>query len=144
ARQPDRAHVQPAILGAGGPGTCTGRGGGAAAPLRVWGGRTLRACGRDSDLLRWSPGRPSGDASTPSCRDLRTSLITPRQAWRVREGGSAPDGRVRDRGELEDQRGRQEDKAQRDLVEVAKLSPARREDEHHERGDHGDEGEYVH
>src|SRR5262249_24250231 len=30
-----------------------------------------------SDLLRRPIGRPSGDASTPSCRDCRTSLTTP-------------------------------------------------------------------
>jgi RimJ/RimL family protein N-acetyltransferase len=48
----------------------------------------------------------------------------------------APDGRVRDGRELEDQGRRQEDETQGDLVEVAELPAARGEDEHHECGEH--------
>jgi hypothetical protein len=57
---------------------------------------------------------------------------------------SAADGRVRDRRELEDQRSRQEDEAERDLVEVPEFPAARREHEHHERREHRDECEHVH
>jgi hypothetical protein len=54
-----------------------------------------------------------------------------------------PDVRVRDRREPADERGPEKDETERDRVEVAQLPSARREDEHHERGDYEDEGEDI-
>src|SRR5579884_1667689 len=94
---------------------------------------------------------------TMSARAVATRLRQPARAsapatsrtrGRGRSCGTPPnlaaDGRVRDRRELEDQRRREEDETDRDLVEMPELPAARREDEHHERSEHRDERENVH
>ncbi len=57
---------------------------------------------------------------------------------------SAPDVRVRDRGELADQRRGEEDEPERDLVEPAQLAAAGGEHEHDRRRGGQDEGECIH
>src|SRR5690242_14286006 len=89
-----------------------------------------------SGLFSLAGSRPS-TISTFSC-DIRPSIQLSAR------GFSVTDRRIRDLGELADERCREEHQAERDLVEAPQLAPARRENEHNERGDHQDEGEDVH
>src|SRR5579859_6922589 len=57
---------------------------------------------------------------------------------------SAADVRVSDRGELADQRGGEEDEAERELVEAAQLAAAGGEHEHDHGRDGQSEGEDIH
>jgi hypothetical protein len=57
---------------------------------------------------------------------------------------SSTDMRVRDGGELTNQRGSEQDQTQGDLVEVAQFSAARGEPEHHKSCQHKHQSGYIH
>ena len=85
------------------------------------------------------------DATSVSARPAATASRDPHPAEPASSCSRSPaDVRARDRGELADQRGAEEDEPERDLVEAAQLAAARGEHEHdHGRGGQG-EGEGIH
>jgi hypothetical protein len=97
--------------------------------------------GSERDLL----ARMSCSLKGPNGPGLSPPSAPPAaSAGKPRPGASAPDVRAGDRGELADQRGGEEDEAERDLVEAAQFAAAGREYEHDHGRDGQEKGEGIH